>query len=168
MSTRSNIEVKGGSFSVMLYRHCDGYPAVTGAHVLELAKKHKRHGCEWNSLVATAMASGLIQSSSGTNHDGKPRFDYELTEGVHGDIEHFYRVHFREVGTVISHAFRNVREQKDWSQTDWDNAATQYDLAAFAAMVNKDRERINTNIRRYTKERGEELKPDDLYPLVTV
>lgn len=85
MSTRANIVLESGESRVYLYRHCDGYPAETGADLVRL-------------LAATGgSASGFLQSLldqryEKQSYESAAKRIYELTSEVHGDIEYLYRV----------------------------------------------------------------------------
>lgn len=86
MSTRTNIVLQFGESRVFIYRHCDGYPSCTGEHIARLLTEHKRA----NPFLRALMAAEY----EGTSYDPKPRPIYELTTGIHGDIEWLYVVKF--------------------------------------------------------------------------
>lgn len=67
-----------------LYRHCDGYPAIGGRVLAELA--------ESSSSAETLLSRLLMQAT--IDYDGREHRTYELTSSAddHGDIEHVYVV----------------------------------------------------------------------------
>lgn len=79
MSTRCNIIVRGKGKRTTLYRHYDGYPDYTGEDL-------KKALSETGTPYVCEFATKLIQR----NDHG--RFFYELTDGIHGDIEYLYVV----------------------------------------------------------------------------
>ena len=74
MGTRCNIKIETGDTTLWIYRHWDGYPAVTGN---DLATK----------LVNVKNANEFITKL--INDDA-----YEVTTEQHGDIEYLYKIIF--------------------------------------------------------------------------
>lgn len=138
MGTRSNIRVRGGQLDFMLYRHWDGYPAETGAHLLETLKASGLTGDLSNRHpddCAAQFVNRLLRTF--TARDDGPAFSYEVTTGLHGDIEHLYEVRFTNGGWVeILHGPID-RESEDDAATF--AALVPYMVPEFAAMVNKER-----------------------------
>lgn len=94
MSTRCNVlfEVPEIGLSIYIYRHHDGYPEETGVDLLGMAVEAKD---------AEAFLTLILGSKA-----------YELTNGVHGDIQHFYVLRFTKRGVSFGHAERNTFEEK--------------------------------------------------------
>lgn len=89
MSTRCNIIVKDDKGNrIYLYHHHDGYPEGVGTDLKFWAKSAKwgvyRH---YAHSVANSLLKGLHSPFYG--YEDK---DYELTSGLHGDIDYFYIV----------------------------------------------------------------------------
>lgn len=143
MATRSNIFVKGGPFSIMLYRHWDGYLAETGAHLLETLKRAgltgdlaRRHPDD----CAAQYANHLLRCNNGPD-----RFDYEVTTAIHGDIEHLYAVTFTNGGGFeIGHS-KIDRECEDDAAAL--GATTRYTIREFADLVNRERAQVAARCR---------------------
>ena len=140
MSTRSNIIIKCGETTLHLYRHWDGYPAETGAHLLETFLDTSK------SLGANAFVRALLadcEDEPGPN--GNPRYRYEVTSGLHGDIEHAYSFTLQEwgsgAGSLIEFRYgrRPIGGELTWQEMP---------LESFAELVNSDRRAINLNIAR--------------------
>lgn len=157
MSTRSNIIVTGGGLSFTLYRHCDGYPAETGASLIECLKKFiVADGSMYlDPKSATAsFAASLLQVT--TSHGS---FSYEITTEIHGDIEHMYRVKFTNDNRVeIGHCPVDIGSDRE--DAELLKSLTTYTLADFAAMVNKERSQMNN--------RGKAMGFTDSYEMVTI
>ena len=89
MSTRCNIIVKDETGNrIYLYHHSDGYPEGVGTDLAHWAKT-RNWGKYCNSAhhIATALLKGLPSPFYGYEDR-----DYELTSGLHGDIDYFYIV----------------------------------------------------------------------------
>jgi hypothetical protein len=120
MATRANIILRYGASEVYLYRHWDGYPSETGADILKKAT-------EAGSL------NGLLEALL-SERDGGDRV-YELTSGMHGDIEWGYAVEVARDGSLRF----GVREFPIGAGPDRVNGAlipAIYDAASFAEVVN--------------------------------
>lgn len=98
MATRCNILLLFGDSKVWIYRHWDGYPAVTG---LDLAQRLATHMID-NKVLAgdsrlylrpTDFLTGLLTAK---RDGGDPLPQYELTSCRHGDIEWQYTVRFSQ------------------------------------------------------------------------
>lgn len=83
MSTRCNIIVQDADSKYTLYHHCDGYPEYVGVclykALYERIQKHKYEAFEIVNMLVKAQLEGIDTS-------------YELTFGLHGDIEYLYVV----------------------------------------------------------------------------
>lgn len=73
MATRSNIVIKKSDDEILIYRHRDGKPAVTGVELLKIC-----HESDYDVF-------SIIQSMA---KDGR----YELTPFKHGDAEYEYTI----------------------------------------------------------------------------
>ena len=82
MSTRSNVLIKMGDTKIYLYRHSDGYPGANGADLAERLIKHKNHG--------KAFINDLLAERYDATEYRPERPVWELTNGLHGDIEWLY------------------------------------------------------------------------------
>lgn len=89
MSTRCNIIIKDGSRRIYLYHHHDGYPEGVGAELREYMEKN--HPRWWCSLY---IANGLVKQN-GQDCFAKNDVEYEVTSGLHGDIEYCYVINCR-------------------------------------------------------------------------
>ena len=82
MGTRTTIKImQDGEVVASLYRHWDGYPAETGADLLETALQHGD-----GASLATALLDKRYKQA---DHESTPRKIYKI-EATAGDIEHFY------------------------------------------------------------------------------
>ena len=81
---------------VALYRHCDGYPSVAGACLLEALAKSKS---------PTDVAASLLSHSYEATTYRPAQLIYELTTAAddHGDLEHTYKVWKTPTGWRIDH-----------------------------------------------------------------
>ncbi len=73
MATRCNIVIKRGEDEILIYRHWDGKPSVTGVELLKICQD------------SNYDIFGIIQSMA---RDGQ----YELTQHKHGDAEYEYTI----------------------------------------------------------------------------
>lgn len=76
MSTRCNIVVKNKDKETFIYHHHDGYPEGVGADLEDLLSRCERDN-DFENLVNKVL-----------DIDG----GYELTTGIHGDIEYLYTI----------------------------------------------------------------------------
>jgi hypothetical protein len=81
MSTRCNIIVRDDKNQYTLYHHRDGYPDGVGK---DLYYKFKSWTQDSNKLSATKLVNKLLKDKE---DDG-----YELTTGLHADIEYLYEI----------------------------------------------------------------------------
>ena len=89
MATRCNVIVRlSADSTVILYRHWDGYPAVTGADLVTIARK-TFETCDVYSM-GTALVRALLETKRGGYGRDKDQPQYELTDSIHGDVEHVY------------------------------------------------------------------------------
>lgn len=80
MSTRCNIIIEDQNQKITLYHHHDGYPEGVGLYLYNNIGEKIKTGY-WR---ATDVANMLIKS--------KDDDEYELTTGLHGDIEFLYTI----------------------------------------------------------------------------
>ena len=85
MSTRCNIKITEPAIgkTVWLYRHCDGYPAETGADLVQCVRAYFAYDCEM-------LAQFIMRHGIETDEHTGFRMNYELTSNINGDIEHLY------------------------------------------------------------------------------
>ena len=175
MSTRTNIRIKSNAASYWLYRHHDGYLGEAGADILKIAGSLQKQIDEngGSHITASDLTSLFLEQTYDATEYSDERPVYELTDNVHGDIEHLYTVELRGTGgrilqVTISHAARpaNWFEQGPGfpDPLKWGTSAG-YDCEAFAQVVNADRESMNGNIRERYPDTDEEnlYKPVDKY-----
>lgn len=97
MSTRCNIIVQDGDSKYTLYHHCDGYPEYVGLCLYKALNERIQR----NDYSAVDVVNMLM----------KHRLDdidesYELTTGLHGDIEYLYIIDLM-TKTITCHAVDN-------------------------------------------------------------
>jgi hypothetical protein len=153
MTTRCNIvieEMRAGRKRprmVYLYRHHDGYPAMTGADVLEVARGIRGDAWERAEDVANGFLRRFDQHGAGA---ATPT--YELTSGVHGDVDYVYRIRFADrTSRGGAGDLQVVRvEQHDAVtrriEAALRNAPCWLSLAQLRDLVNEDRRDINRRI----------------------
>lgn len=107
MSTRANVQIiqncAGGDAesTFWLYHHCDGYPRGLGASLLQTMKEKGILG-EGRNFTASGIATIILQtpepmySESPSAHKNT----FELTTGMHGDIEYLYTITIHADGFV--------------------------------------------------------------------
>lgn len=149
MSTRANIVVSQGDTRVYLYRHCDGYLAECGADLLA-----KLRAAENMSAFLLAMLSETYEKQS---YEKQAKHVYEVTNMLHGDIEHAYYIRFESVSTrggpKVRHAARpSLRHNPDVAQIVWTKYGKPVCLDEFAHAVNADRAQCNARIRKLKEE----------------
>ncbi len=83
MATRCNIVIKRGEDEILIYRHWDGKPSVTGVELLKICQESNYDFFR------------IIQSMA---RDGQ----YELTQYKHGDAEYEYTVDIerKDIGAI--------------------------------------------------------------------
>ena len=87
MSTRANIKIKYKNKELYLYSHYDGYPdGGVGDDIKDIIRLN-----DWDS-------TGLVMDLIAT---------YELTEGLHGDIEFYYILDLDD-NTLMCHHVKDV------------------------------------------------------------
>jgi hypothetical protein len=85
MSTRTNVIVSMGDTKTILYRHHDGYPISTGVDLVDKLRSASKRTEEFViDLLTDKYESG--------------RRIYEITSGIHGDIEWAYFINVGECG----------------------------------------------------------------------
>ena len=106
MSTRCNIIVQDENTKYTLYHHCDGYPEYVGLCLFDgLYEKIKKGGLYAEGVV-NMLLKGKIEDDDG----------YELTTGLHGDIEYLY---------VIDLVFKTLT---CFSVSNWDGEFKVHDV----------------------------------------
>lgn len=82
MSTRANIKIIKGDYTVWLYHHHDGYPTYLGAFLL------------WRFLDKLENSMNYLDLCKVVNSLIKDKVDdeFEYTTGMHGDIEYLYEL----------------------------------------------------------------------------
>jgi hypothetical protein len=142
MSTRTNIVIELGQTSVILYRHYDGYPSCTGLNLAELLVTHQKAGDFLRAILAEQYEESRFDD--GTPH--RPaRPIYELTTGIHGDIEYLYRIKFPEhwskpakLPEIGVEAFGFSDEDCKRRESTLPNSVTVGPLSAFVDLVNAE------------------------------
>lgn len=155
MGTRCNVIVIGKGFQVVLYRHWDGYPAETGAALL--SSLEARNAAE---AADGFGAAALVRHLLSQGEDG--RKDFEITDALHGDIEHVYQIHWPDgngSALVIKHAAVDSEAQID----NWRDYARAYSLETFRAMVNRERAAVNLRIDAMRRAGAAHLKDAEEY-----
>ena len=129
MSTRTNIIVKIGETTIYLYRHCDGYLVETGADLLvkTRAALNRHEGRCSDTGAATALVRALMAE----------HYVYEITSGLHGDIEHLYTIRFERANGPAQVSIRHEARS---------HGGTTYSVDEFANVVNQARKHFNARI----------------------
>lgn len=148
MSTRTNITIKNGSTTLHLYRHHDGYPAETGADLVEALRSNK--SCD-----------GFVKAL--LNHESAR---FEITSCLHGDIQHAYLIDFGgwdAKETKVGHATHGGDYGAEVDS--WAHRPTTNGLEALVALVNRERQQMNVRIAqlRSTEPRWADAKD---YPMI--
>ena len=156
MGTRCNVIIIGKGFQIVLYRHWDGYPAETGAALLSALEA--RNAAEAaDGFGAAALVRHLLSQAEGG------RKDFEITDALHGDIEHVYQIHWPDgngSSLVIKHAAVDSEAQID----NWRDYARAYSLETFRAMVNSERRECNARIEQMRRKANKPApSADELY-----
>lgn len=93
MSTRCNIIIKDRwNRRVYLYHHCDGYPEGVGADLKEYLSKWADWQIRQHGLCD--IPNKLVKDNAGLNDKS-----YEITAGLHGDIDYCYVINCK-AGTL--------------------------------------------------------------------
>ena len=160
MATRCNIKITDEKNTYYLYRHWDGYPAETGAHVLEIAQEINQPA--WNyswcskALQAVNRFFGKIH---GDTIDNSYRSYYELTERPHGDIEHFYHIEFLPENVVwinYAHGYG----------PDLENDTRPNSLDEFRCLINAERKICNYNLEMLKADSPQLYSEYEPYPML--
>ena len=106
MSTRTNILITKGDTKIWLYRHCDGYPRVTGYNLAScLAECGKMNG------FLTLL---LDQKDESTMYRPATPI-YEFTTQMHGDIEYLYKIQlFYSIEGLFHHLHQHLQLRDDY------------------------------------------------------
>lgn len=108
MSTRANVQIikncaGGDAESIFwLYHHHDGYPRGLGASLLQTLNEKGILG-EGRNFTASGIATILLQTPEPIYSDGNTKNEFELTTGMHGDIEYLYTI------TIHADGFTSLR-----------------------------------------------------------
>ena len=76
MSTRCQIRIVKNGYPLNIYHHCDGYFSGVGAELQDILKENSER------LSANWLVAHLLNQCDG----------YEVTFGIHADIEYFYLI----------------------------------------------------------------------------
>ena len=124
MGTRCNVIVKHGDTKINLYRHWDGYYAETGydlitrlGHCMGAGRFDGSRGFHFNKF-----ATNLINAKREPyRYDPADKEQYELTNGIHGDVEFIYRFTWKDTNRVILNFSqrRLVKDSKGELQEEW-------------------------------------------------
>lgn len=85
MSTRCNVVIKGNK-DVILYRHMDGYPEITGKELKSITKQARNEGHDADWVLNT------LKNIMRKDYKGVERRRYEDTDSIHGDIDYLYTI----------------------------------------------------------------------------
>lgn len=145
MATRCNVIVKDSTAKsqVFLYRHWDGYLSETGADLIEKLKAaaDPRHIGRGYRAFLTSL---INQKRGGTGYDAD-RGQYEVTDAIHGDIEHCYTFDFKTSrGKTGNYSVRITHGTRRPGDDDFVEA--HYTPEEFVALVNADRVESNKRI----------------------
>lgn len=88
MSTRCNIVIKKDDTCTYLYHHCDGYPSGVGAELERFFE---------NNATVGMTPIGVYNSLVFLYGD-----EYELCEGIHGDISYLYEICLDDSCVILS------------------------------------------------------------------
>lgn len=92
MSTRCNIIVKDQfNDRIYLYHHFDGYPEGVGADLKKFFDQYQKWQIQQHGVF---LANKLVKNTAGLDDEG-----YEITTGLHGDIEYLYVINCK-AGTL--------------------------------------------------------------------
>lgn len=162
MSTRTNILVTLGMTKIFIYRHCDGYPAETGADILEKLQTAGKQGFNGRFVPGNFIGALLGEMYEKQSYETCARHVYEITNDWHGDIEHAYIIGFSEELT-IHHAAR-----VNYEMGNWISRRTKHTLETFADLVNRDRTETNRRILKLQHDNPGNPHYADmgLYPMV--
>jgi len=105
MSTRSNIIIKAKGCKAILYHHYDGYIEGVGQDLVNKLDKYfnSDNYCYWSDVV-----NMLVKDKK---DDG-----YEITRGIHGDIDYLYTIDTDEKTIKFQRVNYNVKGN-EWKQT---------------------------------------------------
>lgn len=163
MGTRCNVIIIGKGFQIVLYRHWDGYPAETGADLIRAVD-----GCKSFAVPAAREgygAAAVVRSLLDLKEPDGVRSVFEITDALHGDIEHVYQIHWPDGrGSLLGLKHAEVSSEAEID--DWRNRAKSYDLDDFRAMVNLERVKINVRtaaLRKASESWGRMAPAEDDY-----
>ena len=134
MATRSNIIFNYGDTQIFIYRHYDGYLSETGKNLIEMLKDCKKPG----KLIKSVL------------EDKK----YEVTNGIHSDIEYLYEVNFPffyEPKIELSIRFVKRDNFKEKITNEVLEKQDFLTISEFKAAVNKEIKRTNSRIQDLNK-----------------
>jgi hypothetical protein len=164
VSTRTNILIRDNEHEVWLYRHMDGDLAEAGADVLMIGAAVLRLPGVGYPEGPHDVANRFFRKLYDADKHHPTRPIYELTSGLHGDIEEFYVL---DLGTgLVGHASRGcaMDDVDEWTK---EKLAT-YTVQQFLAVVNKDRAEINRRLEQRKLENPKLYADSSPYPMVTM
>ncbi len=143
MATRSNLVVVYGDTKLYIYRYWDGYPAENGADILKALRDPEVRGFNAANAFVRALLEMRDEPRAYANETvGRPV--YEITNGVHGDIEWLYTINFDRNGDYEPRVSWCSRKPGD---ADGLKLGAGYQpISAFVALVNADRREANRRI----------------------
>ena len=124
MGTRCNVIVKHGDTKINLYRHWDGYYAETG-YDLMTRLWHSMGAGRFDGSIGFSFnkfATNLINAKREPyRYDPAEKEQYELTNGIHGDVEFIYRFTWKDTNRVILNFSQRklVKDSKGELQSEW-------------------------------------------------
>lgn len=185
MSTRTNIKIVDHRThsTHILYRHCDGYLAETGADVAQIVHTLRAELKSTGRMTTTRIASRFLSELYPADDHTPARPIYSLQDTLSGDIEHLYLIRIKhpcctlhglydclECGKlpyiVIYHA-GNVYDENGRMifGEDLEDHLQNLKLADFVLKINDDRQQINAFHAAYAAIMGEICDP---YPMLVL
>lgn len=172
MSTRCNIVLRFGKSVVYIYRHCDGYPAEVGGHLVEVIRASVAHPSGgWYSAAGVAgkvLAALLGARYEKASYEDAPRAIYELTSDYHGDIEHAYEVKVPDswASGPAKVKVRHAARPSHFPPVDeWCRGGSFVSVDDFAKVVNRERVASNRRLAELAKE-SKIYRDAEPYPMI--
>lgn len=146
MSTRCNIKLIEKDQIIWLYHHHDGYPRYLGAFLLT---KYNDTFKDKNKYIdAFDLANELIKD--------KDDDEFELTNGIHGDIEYLYEIDI-DKREIRCFEIGYEKQGNDWQQM----VGAQINLVAEACAWKVTRSDKDGRSTWYLSSKENTLKDDD-------
>ena len=119
MSTRCNIIIKCGYSNrrVYLYHHHDGNPSGVGSDLKKVFDKYKDWQIKQHGYIE--IPNKLVKNQFGLNDDG-----YEISLGLHGDIDYLYVINCK-TRSLRCYA---VRDSVENYEVNWKKVLTRENL----------------------------------------